>query len=245
MALRGEKFSTRDVDLIVETKAEAEELTDILTKLGFVVNTRPKNECRRMVDALVLAKGDGPRIDLFVVSVCEKLVLSEGMRSRSQLHSVLGRLSLRLCAREDIFFLKSVTEREKDLEDRFVLYQVGIDKEIVLRECELQSLDDASGKGRIYEAFLLAKLEEMEDRFDISLPWKERLRRIVERKLETKLVLERLARGGATVAKLSTDLGLPRSQVRAVLKQLEISNSIVIDRTRRPFVISARDRACS
>jgi len=240
MSLRGEKLSTKDMDLIVESTRESEILRQAFFQLGFVLNDRRPDECQMLIDAAVLSKFDGPRIDLFVHSVCGKLVLSEGMKARSELDSVLGRLRLMICAREDIFLLKSVTERDKDLEDMYVLMQGGIDSRVVLDECDYQSRHDASGEGRIYEAFLLTKLTEIEDRFDVSIPWKRELKMLAERKLGAKLVLGRLVEGGATFSELSDGLDLPQSQVRAILRQLEEADEVEVDRSRRPYKINAK-----
>ena len=114
-----------------------------------------------MVDASIFSGDEGMRVDVFVGTICDKLVLSQGMKSRAEFIGDYGKMSLHLCSREDIFLLKSVTERDKDLDDLVLLYRRGIDEGIILEECRAQGkLDDLLG-GRIWEAFLLIKIKEM------------------------------------------------------------------------------------
>jgi hypothetical protein len=67
-----------------------------------------------------------------------------------------------LASREDIFLLKSVTERDKDLDDMLVLYLRGLDGRTIIRECGLQSGEHVENEKLIYEAFLAVKLEGLE-----------------------------------------------------------------------------------
>ena len=214
MAIRGEKVATKDVDLIVGSENESSELKDAFIKIGLEVNDRHPSECRELVDAEILTTSEGMRIDLFVKRVCNKLFLSEGMKERSEPYAEMGGIALRICSREDIFLLKSVTERNRDLEDMMALYRKGIDKEIVLSEVRRQDKLDSQISGRIWETFLLVKLEEMEDRFGISIPWRRELKRIADLKLGCALLLAQIDMGINTVDSISEKLDLNPSQTR-------------------------------
>ena len=241
MAIREEKDATKDLDIILESEEYAEELGNELKELGFEVNIRPPVECKSLVDAKILTAQRGMRVDIFVRTVCDKLVFSQGMKSRSEFYSDLGQISLSICSREDIFLLKSVTERNRDLDDMIVLYRKGINKETILTECRFQSQHDDLIKGRIWEAFLLTKIEEMEEKYGISVPWKRELKRIVEVKLSSKLVLEQIKNGLDTVPKISEELGLKSVQVKICLTHLETAGTILINNKVRPNKIALKD----
>lgn len=139
MALRGEKDSTKDLDLVLEEQDDANELKKAFERIGFTVNARRPAECRALVDAAILSKPAGLRADIFVGKVCDRLRFSEGMRSRAVLVDSLGNIALYICSREDIFLLKSVTERTRDLDDMMSLFRSGLSRDIILTECDIQS----------------------------------------------------------------------------------------------------------
>lgn len=238
MAFRGEKDATKDIDLILETPENAEELGCALQGLGFEINIQPPMECKSLVDAKILTVSRGMRVDIFVRTVCGKLVFSEGMRSRSEFYGDLGNLSLSICSREDIFLLKSVTERNRDLDDMVVLYRKGINKSTLLTECQFQSTHDDLIGGRIWEVFLLLKIEEMEARYGISVPWKRELKRVADLKLGSKFALERIKGKIDTIPQLAKNLDLTSSEVRGIIAHLEKEGLAFVDRGVRPNKIS-------
>lgn len=174
------------------------------------------------------------RVDIFVKTVCHKLFLSNGMKGRSEFHGDMGHISLYICSREDIFLLKSVTERNRDLDDMVVLYRKGLDKDILISECRVQDDYDNLNRGRIWEAYLTTKIEEMEEKFGISIPWKNEIRRMAGLKLGRKMVLELVGEGADTVRDIAFRLGLDQADVRIYVRSLEMSGDVVLDRTVRP-----------
>lgn len=237
MAFRGEKDATKDVDLILETESQAEELGRVFQSLGFEVNIQPPIECKSLVDAKILTASKGMRIDIFVRQVCGKLTLSEGMVSRSEHFGDLGNLSLSICSREDIFLLKSVTERYRDLDDMIVIYRKGIDKNILFDECEHQSGFDDILHGRIWEAFLFRKIEELEGAYSISVPWKKELETKATSKLVSRLILSRIEAGDNSIKQIAKTLGIPEPEIRRTVRLLEKDKKVIVDSTKRPFVI--------
>ncbi len=109
MALRGDKQSTKDVDLVVRNDAEAAALILALTESGFSVSSSRPQECVALTDATVLLESEGMRVDLFVSSICGALVFSDGMARRAEKLASFDAVTLYLASREDIFLLKSVT----------------------------------------------------------------------------------------------------------------------------------------
>lgn len=179
----------------------------------------------------------GMKIDLFVKRVCNKLTLSSGMKARSETVSQYGSISLRMCAREDIFLLKSVTERTRDLDDMAALYRQGLDGKIILQECYEQASYASSNDERIWEAFLLAKVVEMEDLYGLTVPWKRRLERTARSRLAIHLMRKELEKGPMAVADICKALELSPREVRALVTSCEAAGDVIIDRGKRPYKI--------
>lgn len=237
MALRGEKEATKDIDLIVRSPAEAEELKSAFESLGFGVNTRHPRECQALVDATILSAPTGLRADIFVGKVCNRLRLSDGMIRRAELVDRWGGVTLYICSREDIFLLKSVTERSRDLDDMIVLFRKGLERDIILGECEDQGEPEGLRNSSIWEAFLLTKVEEMEMRYGVRVPWKRGLRSKAEMKLGSQHIL-RLVEEGVTSAKdLGAEVGESPGFVSRCLHHLEETHEIEVDRNIRPHRI--------
>ena len=237
MALRGEKNATRDIDLVLGSQDEAEELKRAFEMLGFTVNARHPTECWAMVDAAILSKPTGLRADIFVGKVCDKLRFSEGMKRRAVLVDELGKIVLFICSREDIFLLKSVTERTRDLDDMITLFRIGLSKDLILEECERQSALAGPRRGQIWEAFLLVKIEEMEDRYGVKVPWKRSLKAKAEIKMGAQQLLARIDKGARSARGLSRDMNESPEFVRRCLRYLEETGEIKIDRKAKPHRI--------
>lgn len=90
-------------------------------------------------------------------------------------------LSVIRIAKEDLFLLKGITERERDLEDMFLLAESGIDYDIVFEECKMQSEIDE--RGNIWEASLNEKLKELENSYGIRVPFRKALEKVAEDKM--------------------------------------------------------------
>lgn len=237
MALRGEKDATKDIDLIVRSQAEARELQVALESLGFEVNARHPRECHALVDATILSTPTGLRADVFIGKICNKLRLSEGMIRRAELVDKWGGITLYICSREDIFLLKSVTERSRDLDDMITLFRKGLDRDIILGECEAQADPEGLRHSNIWEAFLLTKVEEMEKRHGVRVPWKRGLRSRAETKLGAQHLLRLIEGGANSVKDLTTDMAENPQFVGRCLRHLEENREIEIDRSVRPHRI--------
>jgi hypothetical protein len=188
-------------------------------------------------DACIVEDVRGMRVDIFLGTICRKLHFSPGMIGRSERYGLLGNLELFICAREDIFLLKSVTERSRDLKDMAVLYAKGLNGQIIMDECAEQTLVDADGGGRIWETFLVTKMEELEVEVEITIPWMSEVKKVAEKRLIVSLITQAVAEGVTNVPAISMKLKLDQVTVRRTVARLEKEGCLSIDRTSRPHRI--------
>jgi hypothetical protein len=106
------------------------------------------------------------------------------MVARAEVYRRSCRLSVVLLAREDIFLAKSFTERVGDLDDMAVLYRRGLDRRTILDEVVVQSKH--APHGQVWESFLAVKLAELEERFDITVPFRKAVERMAVKRLSKK-----------------------------------------------------------
>ncbi len=130
------KIATKDIDVIVDTKQEFDALQKILYTLGFK-NKILTNVYKRVNLDQQLVRDDF-LIDIFQKTVCKQLSLSSRMKKRAQSIRELEHIELVLCSREDVFLLKTLTEREGDIQDCISLAQTGIDWDVILEEIQEQ-----------------------------------------------------------------------------------------------------------
>ncbi len=146
MCWYGLKETTKDSDLVLLSEDKARVLVDTLLDYGFhpqVPSEPGYDDCWGVYvypstfnineDAEVKM-----RIDLFVQRVSGKLFFSEGMVSRSTEYKTLGKLSTKMCSKEDIFLFKSAASREGDKPDLISLVESGLDWDIVYDELKTQ-----------------------------------------------------------------------------------------------------------
>lgn len=228
MAFRGDKDSTKDLDLVVVCDEDGRRLMELTQELGFQVNARPPPGCQGMIDAVILTASHGERIDIFTKVICGRLTFSEAMVRRAELLKRSGLASLWLASREDIFLLKSVTERDKDLDDMLVLFQRGLDRKIIIEECGRQTERYLDTEKPIYEAFLAVKLEELERHGGVEIPWRREVHRTAEAKVTRAMM--RLVEGGAMKdTDMASRLGITPAAARRELNILMKSGHVVIE----------------
>jgi len=137
------KSYTKDIDIVVDSISEFEELTRILVNAGFETQI-PGKEYERLAVSQIFIRGDF-RIDLFLRYVCGKFYLSEGMKERSSLEMKLEKLTLNICSLGDILLFKSMTERDGDLEDSWnITARRRLKWSAILDEARLQSSGENS-----------------------------------------------------------------------------------------------------
>lgn len=178
MSLRGIKDVTKDVDMVITDKQEHQAFLSCAYKLGFEDKTVvfPGYE---NLHAVALVNADEFHIDLFQTSVAGHLRIHDGIVNRAEEYKKYGNLTISLMANEDLFISKSITGRDRDLEDMQTLYRMGLDAGTIIRELERQ---DALTPF-LWEAYMGVKLGELEEEYEMTVPWKEKVEEIAVRKL--------------------------------------------------------------
>lgn len=128
----------------------------------------------------VFVRDDGFNVDLFRHVICNRFRIHEGITEKASLYEAYGDLKVYLMSDEDVFLSKSVTERDRDLDDMFVLFEKGLKKNALLQEMEIQD----SFSDTIWEAFMTQKLSDLEEKFQTNIPWKRDVEEIAILKME-------------------------------------------------------------
>ena len=133
---QGLKVTTKDIDVVVETKNEFIELQHSLQKTGFKSQI-PGKEYSRMNLSQLFQKGDF-RIDLFEKKICGRFSLSKGMMERARKVLSLDHIEVYLCSNEDVFLFKAMTDRDGDLTDCESMVSAAVDWDIIINELKSQ-----------------------------------------------------------------------------------------------------------
>ena len=110
-------------------------------------------------------------------------------------------------------------------------YFPGINENIVVEECRDQRIKS----GRIWETFVVTKIEEIEAKYKITIPWKKKLIRIGERETAKYLIIDKIKKGENTAKQIVTALNVPYNFMKEILKDLEKNGEITVDRSRKPY----------
>jgi hypothetical protein len=111
----GLKDVTKDIDLVCRDAAGKAKLLEAAKSLGFEVFGPEKRHARLGLDR-VAVKG-GHTLDIFAGRISYDFGLSEGMWQRGKKTRLLGKADIRYAAVEDIFSLKLIANRPRDLDD--------------------------------------------------------------------------------------------------------------------------------
>lgn len=231
MALANLKEATKDIDVVVETSDQAKSLVSGLRSLGY---KDPRQSLtikhRRMFARDILENPDGFRWDIFEKVVANKLYLSKGMIERSQSHLSSNTLSVRLLSKEDIFLLKSVTDRERDLEDMKTVAESGLNWSIIDSECRWQT----AHSNRTWEDELCSRLQELKANYGIRSPIQERICKAADQKVLEEGIKLQLRKGTNAVKDIAREIGEPRSMVRKALARLVEKGVVSANRSKKP-----------
>jgi len=137
MSLKKIKPITRDIDLVLLTKKEYETLKKVLVGLGYDCREESFVEDFYRTPIIVFFKDD-VRIDVFIKDVGNQIELTKEMQERSKEYDKFGNLTVKLVSNEDIFLFKSITDREKDVDDCMTLVNEDLNWEKIKGELHRQ-----------------------------------------------------------------------------------------------------------
>ncbi len=214
MRIRGLKRATKDVDIVVKSQRIAASMRESLQALGYAeLGTRISRADQKLKPSAIFVKENHPRVDLFIGLICNAFHLSESMENRSEKRSI-GRLRLCIMSNEDIFLLKSITDREGDIYD---MIDLAKSKEfkwgIVFEELLLQEQES----GRHFCHPLLSSVEIIEKKTNIKTPFYNKL---VNHCID-QAILESIEKWKATtLTEIKEFVNYPDYRLRSRIKKL-------------------------
>ena len=224
MSLRDLKGATKDIDLVVADGDAYGQLWAVLMDLGYSEVQSLGADYRTLGATSCVENDDGCRLDIFNQQVANKLVLTDGMRERSESFLAVEPLTVHLVSNEDIFLFKMIAGRNDDIEDMNMLVQAGVDYGVV--QGELEDQIDWLGDDQ-FATFANEALVELEERYGVTTPIEDRVQELTDRYYRGLEILQALDEP-MTVDELAADLSLKIADV-----QERISYLVEFDRIAR------------
>ena len=122
MRIKSLKDSTKDCDIVVESKDDFDNLAQILNDMKYsrIIKTEYSDEDKRIQPDDIFEHADKSRIDLFTTTIMQDLALSSTMKEKADIKDY-GKLKVGLLRNEDVFLLKAIANREGDIQDMAAL----------------------------------------------------------------------------------------------------------------------------
>ena len=137
MSFKGYKAATKDIDIVMLSKADFDVINSAINEAGYKQETDLEDEFY-LTALAVYVKGDS-RIDIFLKKVGKMLAFSPKMAERATIYDKFGNLTVALASNEDIFLFKSMTPRPEDIKDCELLIQTGLEWNAIFDEILEQS----------------------------------------------------------------------------------------------------------
>lgn len=164
----GLKDVTKDIDLVCRDAAGKARLLEAARSLGFELFGPEKRHARLGLDR-VAVKG-GHTLDIFAGRISYDFGLSESMWQRGRTTSLLGKAEMRYAAVEDIFSLKLIANRPRDLEDCISLASAKMDFEAIYSEILAQYNKAGTVEEKIWITYLEEGIGKLEDDSRLQVP---------------------------------------------------------------------------
>jgi predicted nucleotidyltransferase len=175
----GLKDATKDIDLVCKDKEDKARLLEAARCLSFRIVGPEKRHARLGLDR-VAVKG-GHTLDIFGGRISYDFGLSEAMWSRGRSARTLGKTEMRYAALEDIFILKLIANRERDIEDCEALAPAGLDYETVYSEVEAQYSKAGTVKEKIWVTYIEEGIGKLEEEFGLVISIADRISALADR----------------------------------------------------------------
>lgn len=222
MAFRDLKNTTKDIDLIVASGADLRQLQAVLLELGYRIVREPAEEYAELGAQRIFENDDTCRIDVFNKQVIDKLILSAGIRERSERYLDSGNLAVELVSPEDIFLFKAVAGRVDDIEDMFSLLQTGLDFAIIKTElaAQIELLEQ-----ELFVTYVNESLTDLTDQHNVTTPLHEPVAEITARIYEELEVLHALDEPNSMLS-LQQELEYSTSELQDIVNRLEEKGAV-------------------
>jgi hypothetical protein len=179
MLMTQDKDSTKDIDMVVENKADRRTFENALKKAGFLAISLIPEE--KALDTVVFFQNDiGLRFDIFVEKVANRLFYTEDMRLRAIEILKTGKLTVYKTSDEDLFLLKAVSGRDRDMTDLSALFKKNLDWDVILSECRQQR----KLTGRVWSVIMLETLNDLEEQYKLRCKKRRDFERLAEEDLK-------------------------------------------------------------
>lgn len=176
----GFKDVTKDIDLVCMDAAGKACLLRAAKELGFEVVGPEKRHARLGLDR-VAVKG-GHTLDIFAGKVSYDFSLSEAILSRGRKTNTFGKAEMIYAAPEDIFILKLIANRPRDIEDCSAMASSGIDYEAVYSEIEAQYLKAAESEveQKVWITYIEEGIGQLEEDYRLMIPIADRVSELAD-----------------------------------------------------------------
>lgn len=174
MSFRDLKETTKDIDIVFKSKLDYETFCSALFGAQYHQPIVIKTEHEHLHAMKMFENKDGFHLDLFIRQIIRKLVLSESMIKRAELHKKYGNLSIYLLSKEDIFLFKGLASegRQRDLPDMQILYP-NLNWKVILEELNSQKLSKDLKK------LFVRRLEAFSQQYRLDIPILKELKNLI------------------------------------------------------------------
>lgn len=162
------KPSTKDIDILFETKQDFDRFLKASLKAGFIRDNIPLGYSHFDMTTMLSNPKTKWRLDLFFQRVCKKFCFNLDVKKRSSLFTNIGKLNVYFISFEDIFLMKSLTQRKRDLDDMRTILGKGLDFKEITKEINNQ---------KQHKHDVMERLLEFEEEYDIKLDLPNKLRK--------------------------------------------------------------------
>ena len=174
----GLKDLTKDIDLVCRDAEGKARLLEAARSLGFELFGPEKRHARLGLDRIAI-KG-GHTLDIFAGRVSYDFGLSETMWQRGKRTPPLGKAEMKYAAVEDIFTLKLIANRPRDIEDCRSLTTAKMDYEAMYSEIEAQYAKVGTIEEKIWITYLEEGIGKLEEDYLMQVPIANRISELAD-----------------------------------------------------------------
>lgn len=175
LSFKGLKETTKDIDIIVTSKADFNMFDKAMIENGF--QSMNERESDFYLTALAVYKKEESRIDVFLEQVGKMLFFTKSMIKRADKYKNYGNLEVYLVSNEDIFLFKMMTSREGDVYDCDRIMKGNINYTYVYDEIVEQSKEE----GKRWFFWVYENLCKLEEHNSIRVPIKNKVFALVKK----------------------------------------------------------------